>query len=63
MKASKKIALLEQALDYVLHCTMLVSKHDEEIARAFDMCGVPAPSTEVQNEVMLSGYRIEEKLK
>ena len=47
MKAGKKIALLEQALDYTLLCALRVAKVDDNYMDALDNTGVPVPSQEV----------------
>lgn len=62
MKAGKKIDLLEQALDYVLTCSMIVAKEDETIANKFDTCGVPPPSAEVEAMMEASADRIKSKV-
>jgi hypothetical protein len=59
MKAKQKIDLLEKTVDYLLMCTMRVSKNDEEIARAFDICGVPQPGQDVIDALHASAKRIE----
>lgn len=62
MKASKKITILEETLDYLLICTMRATKNNVEFAVLLDTAGGPQPSAEVEAMIFESGERIKDKV-